>query len=159
MITRVVDGRLQMRCLSLKQPYLWFMFDLPPQYRKSIENRTRSITSEMGPILMAASAKTERVYFETACEQAIRRSVPEALLPSYDDLELGVLYGALRFRAMLPKVSLLDQVHPWKFPGHVGYACDGAMRLPPRPVSGEQGIFYVTLTDGEAALLRSAGLL
>jgi hypothetical protein len=159
MITRIQDGKLQMRCLSLKQPYLYFMFDLPAEHRKPIENRSRPITSELGPILMAASAKTDRVYFETACEQAIRRGVPEHLLPKLGDLELGVLYGALRFHAVLPKTSLLDQVHPWKFPGHVGYACTDAVRLPPRPLKGSQTIYYVTLTEDEESLLRQAGLV
>ncbi len=165
MITRVVDGKLQMRCLSLKQPYLHLMFDLPSKYRKKIENRSRSITSEMGPILMAASAKmgpraeSSRAYFEIACEQALKRGVPEALLPQYEELELGVLYGCLRFVTTLPSTSLMDLTHAWKFPGHVGYVCSHALRLPPRPLSGAQTIFYVTITDEEQALLKAAGLL
>jgi len=165
MITRTVDGQLQMRCLSLKQPYLYFMFDLPAEHRKPIENRARSVTSEMGPLLMAASVKlgtsdkASRAYFDTACDQALKRGVPETLLPKYDDLELGVLYGCLWLQEMLPSTSLLDLLHPWKFPGHVGYVCRSPVRLPPRPVSGMQTIFYVTLTAEEQNLLREAGLL
>jgi hypothetical protein len=159
MITRTVGGELQMRCLSLKQPYLHFMFDLPAEYRKTIENRTRSVTKEMGPLLMAASAKTDRAYFETACEHAQRRGVPGSLLPRYEDLELGVLYGALRFVTMLPTTSLLDVHYPWKFPEHVGYVCRDAVRLPARPVSGMQGIHFVTLTAEEQWLLHGARLL
>lgn len=163
MITRVVDGKLQIRCLTLKQPYAYFMFDLPLQVRKPIENRSRSITSEMGPMLIQTSAlkdtPAEHQYFDTACEQALRRGIPQNLLPRFDDVERGVLYGCLNFASMLPKVSLIDGFNSWKFPGHIGYVCTGAVRLPSRPLKGWQTVFYVTLTDEEQELLRKAGHL
>jgi hypothetical protein len=158
-VTRVKDGKLQMRCLSLKQPYLHFIFDLPRPHRKDVENRTRSVTSEMGPSLFCASKSLERGYFNEACEGALRRGVPEALLPKFDTIETGVLYGCVRLWHLLPSVSLLDQSWKWKFPGHVGYVLKDALRLPPRPLRGAQTIFYVELTDEEQALLRAAKLL
>ncbi len=158
-ITRVKDGKLQMRCLSLKQPYLHLIFDLPPEYRKDVENRTRSVTGEMGPILFAASQSLQRDYFDEACEGALRRGVPEALLPKFEAVEKGVLYGAVRFEAMLPPLSLPDRAHKWKFPGYVGYVLKDQLRLSPRKLSGSQGIFWVELTDWEQEVLRSVGLL
>lgn len=159
-VTRVgPDGRLQMRCISLKQPYPYFMFDLPPEHRKPIENRKRSITSELGPMLIATSASVDDVYFESALEAARRRGVPESLLPTQEQLEFGVIYGVLRFDQILPKVSLMDALHPWKFPGSVGYVCAAALRLPPRPIKGAQTIYYVPLTDEDQRLLRAAALL
>ena len=150
-----------MRCLTLKQPYAYFMCDLPPEYRKDVENRVRTITSEMGPLLIHTSATkdspADRLYFDTACEQAERRGVPRELLPRYEDLDRGVLYGCLRFTGILPKASLMDPMHRWKFPGQVGYTCADALRLPPRPLRGQQTFFYVALTVEEEALLRQAG--
>lgn len=159
MITRQVGDSLQLRCVSLKQPYAHFIFDLPPEHRKDVENRSRSITSEMGPILIAASQKTTLKYFEEACEAALRRGVPESLLPKYQDLELGILYGAVRLTRVLPSVSLEDQLWKWKLPGHVGYVLEGAVRLPPRRLLGAQTIYYVDLSPQEQKLLRRAGLL
>lgn len=163
MITRVIDGVLHMRCLTLKQPYAYFMCDLPPECRKDVENRVRTVTSEMGPLLIHTSATkdspADRLYFDTACEQAERRGVPRELLPRYEDLERGVLYGCLRLTGILPKASLMDGVHRWKFPGQVGYMCSGAMRLPARPLRGQQTIFYVPLAEHEEALLREAGFI
>lgn len=163
MITSVVDGKLQMRCVTLRQPYLHLIFDLPVEHRKTIENRTRSITSEMGPILMSASAHktTDRLYFQEALEGAARRGVPSELLPRPVDLEQGVLYGCVRLRRMLARTSLEDGLFKWKFPGHVGYLLDTAtaLRLPTRKISGSQGVFYVTLTDEEQDILSAAGML
>lgn len=159
MITRVVDGKLQMRCLSLKQPYLHLIFDLPDGQKKDIENRSRSVTSDMGPLLMAASAGVKRVYYEEACEGALKRGVPEALLPKLDDLQCGVLYGCVRLVRQLPKLSLEDKLFKWKFPGSVGYVLQNQIRLPPRPISGKQTMYYVDLTDEEQGLLRAAGML
>lgn len=161
MITRIVNGKLQMRCLVLKQPYLHLIFDLPLEHRKNIENRTRPVMSELGPLLMSASKSMSRDYFEEACDSAHRRGVPEALLPKFSDMELGVLYGGVRILRRLPTVSLEDSLWKWKFPAHIGYVLDvaTALRLPPRPVRGSQGIFYLELTDEEKALLGDAGLL
>jgi hypothetical protein len=161
MITRVVNGKLQMRCLVLKQPYLHLIFDLPVKHRKNIENRTRPVTSEMGPMLMSASKSMGRDYFEEACDGAIRRGVPEALLPKFSEMERGVLYGCVRFHRRLPTTSLEDSLWKWKFPAHTGYVLGAAdaIRLPPRPVSGALGIFYVELTEEERELLRAAGML
>lgn len=163
MITRVTDGSLQMRCLSLKQPYAYFMFDLPPEVRKDVENRSRSVTSEMGPMLVQTSALkdtlAERAYFEAACSQAVSRGVPDGLIPRFEEVARGVLYGCLRFASALPQVSLMDHLHRWKFEGQVGYVCTGAVRLPPRPLKGAQTVYYVSLTAEEQVLLRQAGHL
>lgn len=160
MITRPgPDGVLAMRCISLKQPYPYLMFDLPPEHRKPVENRTRVITQEMGPMLVASSAKLDLDYYAAALDHARARGVPEALLPRPADLPLGVLYGVLRFDQMLPPESLLDALHPWKFPGHVGYVCGAALRLQPRAIKGAQTIYYVPLTVAEQQLLRDAALL
>lgn len=161
MITRIVDGRLQMRCLVLKQPYLHLIFDLPLKHRKDIENRIRPVTSEMGPMLMSASGKLSRDYFDEACAGALRRGVPAALLPKFEQMEKGVLYGCVAFERRLPTTSLEDLIWKWKFPAHTGYVLGAAkaLRLPSRPVRGSQGIFYVDLTDDEQQLLRAAGFL
>ena len=164
MITKTVDGRLHMRCISLRQPYLHFIFDLPPENRKDVENRTRPITSEMGPFLMAASAPNrsrsdEQRYFDEACAGALARGVPESLLPRLGDLEHGVLYGCVMFVRKLPSTGLEDSVWKWKFQGHTGYVLSGATRLPSRPVKGQQGIYQVPLTDDDRGILRSAKLL
>jgi len=161
MITCVVEGKLQMRCLVLKQPYLHLIFDLPVEYRKNIENRIRPVTSEMGPMLMSASATLHRDYFDEACEGALKRGVPEHLLPKFEQVEKSVLYGCIDFQRKLPTTSLEDMMWKWKFPGHTGYVLGtaSAVRLPSRPIKGSQGVFYVTLTDEEQALLSAAGMI
>lgn len=159
MITRVVDGRLQMRCLSLKQPYPFFIFDLPPEHRKDIENRSRQVTTEPGPILFASSATLTRDYFDEACDGALKRGVPEALLPRFEELETGVLYGCVRIEQILPKASMMDRIWKWKFIGYAGYVLSGAVRLPSRKLSGHQTIFYVDLTGADQQVLRAAGML
>src|SRR5882672_116291 len=146
---------IQMRCLSLKQPYLHFIFDLPPEHRKDIENRTRSVTSEPGPILFAASATTKRDYFDLACEGALKRGVPEALLPKYEQIEKGVLYGCVRITQVLPSTSMMDHLWKWKFPGHTGYVLKDAVRLAPRQLSGQQTLFYVDLDPKETRTLKA----
>lgn len=159
MITRHLNGALQLRRLTLKQPYAYFMFDLPLEYRKDVENRSRSITSEMGPMLISTSARIESVYYDEACEAALKRGVPSSLLPAMAALELGVIYGALRLKHALPRTEVFGPSHRWKFPGQVGYLTEDATRLPPRPHRGTQTLQLVTLTDEELALLRGARLL
>jgi len=48
---------MKMRAVCLREPWLWLMLDLPPEFIKDCENRDRRLTKELGPILVKSSCR------------------------------------------------------------------------------------------------------
>lgn len=158
--TRVL--RPIMRCLSLKEPWLYLMTRLPEQYRKNVENRTRNITNTMGPTLLHASKGMSRSYYDSVRDAVLgRKLVPEKLFPRFESFEgeLGGIKGAFEITRHIGPNNPSGLSYRWKFPGHHGYDTRNAIALPFRPYSGALGFFRVELTADEEIALRKAGLL
>lgn len=157
----------RMRAVCLREPWLYLMLDLPPEFLKDVENRGRKLTKELGPILVKSSARKgvkhgvdlDLQYYEEARKRVLGWGwFPEELFPRFEQLQFGGLRGALNFAELLPPYFGSDK--RWKFPECFGYVVDRQTRLQFRPMKGgAQGIFYPEITDGEVEALRAAGLL
>lgn len=152
------NSGVRVRALSLHNPYPYLILDLPDEHWKNIENRVRSVMSEPGPLLIHAALKQSNTVHEAALTIARKVGVPEKLMPNFEQPAMS-LVGAVYVSEILPKDSLLDRLHRWKFPGHVGYVLSARTKLPPREVRGGQGLFHVDLTPEEVACCRAANLL
>lgn len=162
-----------MRCVCLREPWLYLMLELPAPYRKNVENRAKCLTRALGPILVKSSAPnrgskkfdysdSDAAYCERTRKKVVEelRLVPAELFPAIEQLQFGGIRGAFNFNEMLTPNSLRDRQFPWKFPECFGYVVDRAHMLPFRPLKGgAQGIFYPELVDSEVMALRAAGLL
>ena len=153
------DAGVRMRALSLHDPYPELILDLPDEHRKDIENRERSVMSTLGPLLIHVSARATAERHAAALTVARKAGVPEALLPSSDNRQLGGILGCVLISQILPRASLLDHSFRWKFPNHVGYVLAKRVKLPFRAVSAGQGVFHVDLTQQELGLIRGAGIV
>ncbi len=162
---------MRMRAVCLREPWLYLMLDIEdPELRKTIENRGRKLTNQLGPILVKSSApnKGSRKYdFEDSDARyyaRVRERVlgwgwfPEAQFPRFAQLQFGGIRGAFNFSQLLKPGEGAE--HRWKFPECFGYVVDRYVRFPFRPLKGGgQGIFYTETTNEEAELLSCAGLL
>lgn len=153
------DVGVRMRALSLHDPYPQLILDLPDEHRKDIENRQRSVLSELGPLLIHVSARATDERHDAALAVARKAGVPEKLLPSRENRQLGGIVGCVLVSQVLPKLSLFDWQYRWKFPQYVGYVLAKRVKLPFRAVSGGQGVFHVDLTAEEQQLIQGAGIL
>lgn len=165
---------MKMRCVCLREPWLYLMLDIEdPELRKNVENRSRCITRQMGPILVKSSAPKPRgtntyqyedadlPYYKTVRDVVLGRGwLPASAFPEFEQLQFGGIRGALNFSKLLAPGSSVDSQYRWKFPEYFGYVVDKSLKLPFREMKGgAQGIFYPEITDAEAAALRAAGLL
>lgn len=161
---------IRMRCVCLREPWLWLMLELEPPWRKNVENRSRCLVRTLGPMLVKSSARKPKVkgydqdlaYYEATRKRVVddMRLVPGNLFPDFDRLQFGGIRGAFNFAEMLEPHDIRDEKHPWKFSECFGYVVDRVVTLPFRKVKGgAQGIFYPEITDAEAAALRAAALL
>jgi hypothetical protein len=132
---------------------------LPKKHHKNIENRTKPVTNTLGPLLLCSSASVTEVQWESALDVARRAGVPEKLMPAYRSLPAMGLVGAVVISEILPKVSMFDRLHRWKFPHHVGYVLSKRAPLPFRSMPGDQALFHVDLTEAEEAALVAAGIV
>ncbi len=153
------DSGVRMRALSLHDPFPQLILDLPEEHRKDVENRGRPVMNTLGPLLIHVSARATHERHAAALTVARKAGVPEALLPSPVDRQLGGIVGCVLVSQVLPKTSLFDAQYRWKFPNHVGYVLSKRVKLPFREVSAGQGVFRVDLTDEELGLIRDAGIL
>lgn len=153
------DAGTRMRALSLTTPYPYLILDLPREHWKTVENRTRCVTSYTGPLLIHASQKCTLEQHEAALDVARKAGVPPELLPEYGSQDRGGIVGCVFVESILPKSSLFDGQHRWKFPNHFGYVLSKRVKLPFRMMRAGQGIFHVDLTQEEERLIREAGIL
>lgn len=153
------DAGVRMRALSLHDPYPQLILDLPDEHRKDIENRQRSVLSELGPLLIHVSARATHGRHAAALTVARKAGVPEELLPTQEDRVLGGIVGCVMVSQVLPKCSLFDRQYRWKFTEHVGYVLSKRVKLPFRAISGGQSVFHVDLTAEEQQLIQGAGIL
>lgn len=155
------------RVLTLMQPYAYFVLNLPEEYRKNIENRSRSL-GFFESFWISTSARCPPQYFDEACAVALRAKVPESLLPKREDLPLGAVVGKVRCAAMVKDDFRQIRGAPhytanmtpkefgrairWYF-GEFGYILPEAQTIEPVPCSGKQAFWRP-----DAELARKLGM-
>ena len=101
-----------MKVLTVRQPYAWLLI----HGGKDIENRSYR-TSHRGPLLIQASARSPRAYFDAAMEFARSRGI-------------SIPVDSLRSGSLSALVELVDCVSvsasPW-FNGPVGWVVRNAL--------------------------------
>lgn len=160
---------MKMRCVCLREPWLYLMLELEPPWRKNVENRARCLVRTLGPMLVKSSARKPKVkgydqdlaYYEATRKRVVEQmGLPASRFPDFEQLQFGGIRGAFNFADLLEPHDARDGQYSWKFPECFGYVVDRVVTLPFRKVKGgAQGIFYPEITEAEAAALRAAGLL
>jgi hypothetical protein len=149
---------MRMRALCLREPWLYLMLDLPPEFRKDVENRGRKLTKTLGPILAKSSTvnrgskkfdyeDSDANYYAQVRKQVLGWGwFPEELFPKFDQLQFGGIRGALNFSELLRPGYGAD--HRWKFPECFGYVVDKAVKFPFPPVEGRRAGHLLHGDDG-----------
>jgi hypothetical protein len=144
--------------LSLRQPWCVFMLDLPPQFRKTLENRDWN-TSFRGDVWVHASKGLTKLEFYEACDFALGAGVPRDLLPSFDGLRRGGIVGRWTIvDVMRPDGMTISRVyaskqaafreHPrkgdrWHMAGKHGIIVENARAVPFVECKGALGFWRV----------------
>jgi hypothetical protein len=127
-----------MKCLSVRFPWWWFIFHLPPLQAKDVENRDWPLPRELvGKNVLIHGAKgCTKKEFEEACTFAAKAGACK--FPSFDDKRRGGIVGILIFRGYVRASE-----SPW-FVGKFGWEICRPYPLPFRPYTGQLGFFEVT---------------
>lgn len=149
--------KIQLPCLSVHQPWVWAM----EMNLKDFENRSW-MASMRGTLLIhaakpvAGKARALRDYEKA--KTYIEERLPNGPLtvPLFDDLPRGGIVGARTLVRIHPKRPAASR---WHIAGYYGWELGPFVKLPFRPVVGQQRIFHVELTDKEIPILKGAGLL
>jgi len=134
--------------LSLRQPWAYFMLELPPPFRKDIENR-KWCPEKRGEIWVHASKGLTKSEFYEACEFALNAGVPRELLPSFDALPRGGIVGRWTITDVMRPGGLARigtharQGDRWHMPEQFGIIVDHARAVPFVPCSGALGFWRV----------------
>ncbi len=125
--------------LSLRQPWAYFMLNIPAPYRKCVENRTWN-TKHRGPCWVHASAGMTRAEFDDACSFARRAGVPAELMPGFDQIERGGIVGRWKITSVYQPGVQRDR---WHMQEQFGYVVEDAERVPFLPCNGALGFWTV----------------
>jgi hypothetical protein len=140
------------RALSLTGPWWWFMLHLPPEYRKTIENRSPGFShkSFRGPCWVHATRELDRDYFDYVCSVAVLIGVPRELMPSFDGFPRGGIVGRCNVVRILPPPAedrVLTPASPmqdrWRMDGQWGFVVEDARPVPFVACRGYQGFWRV----------------
>lgn len=126
---------IPVKALSIRQPWVWFIFEPPPKIRKPVENRTWPAPRELighWILLHAAKGGTHKEWDE-ACAFAAKCGV--TMFPQFDTVERGGIVGSVRLTACVRKFDSSWFVGPF---GHV-FSDPYPMRF--APLVGQQGYF------------------
>lgn len=148
----MLPSELPKMALSLRQPWAFFMLDLPPEHRKCIENREWGTTAR-GDIWVHASKGLTKIEFYEACEFALEAGVPRDLLPSFDGLKRGGIVGRWTITdLMLPRglrrqgrdlVPHARKGDRWHMPEQFGIIVENARAVPFVECKGALGFWRV----------------
>jgi hypothetical protein len=143
---------LPQMALSLRQPWCVFMLDLPPEFRKTLENRDWN-TSFRGDVWVHSSKGVTKLEFYEACEFALNAGVPRDLLPSFDGLKRGGIVGrwtivdVMRPNGLkLDGRKLVDHARKgdrWHMPDQFGIIVENARAVPFVECRGALGFWRV----------------
>lgn len=123
-----------MKCLSVKQPWAWMMFnDSGVDGVKDIENRTWN-TKFRGTVAIQASQKIDKAaYFGL-------KELMGYNLPDIKDLEVGKIIGILDIIDVVSEHSSI-----WKEPNSIGFVLDKQKKLiKPISLKGKLGFFSLS---------------
>lgn len=124
-----------MLALSVRGPWWWFMFYLPQEQRKDVENRSWWAPRELighDIQIHAAKGMTKR-EFDEGCAFALKCGATK--LPQFDALHRGGIVGVVRLvRCVRSSPS------PW-FVGKFGFVLARPYPIPFVPCIGQTGFF------------------
>lgn len=144
------------RAINVRAPWTAFIFGLPPEIRKDIENRGWRLRAAdgqpyTGPLAIVASATCTRVEYDQACSWACRfTKTRRDMLPDRRDLELGGLVGVTHVKGYVEPDH--GSPYDWHMPDSWGWQLANSVALPFRRVRGRQGPFQLELTPDEVKL-------
>lgn len=133
--------------LSFREPWLYFILNLPPGVRKNIENR-KTAWRKRGWIWTHASSMTDGDYLD-GIRFAKKAGVPKDLLPEKE--QLAPLVGGIRGRIYLEGDLIMPSSlfhHPqktnkWWMKDQFGYVVTDSKTVPLVPCKGKMGLWPV----------------
>ena len=147
-----------MKGLSLRQPWPWAIFDLPPEIRKDLENRTWEPPPKIiGKRILIHVGKQwdEEDVHETAKEiiELVREHgyEPPRITLRMLQADLGCIVGAVTVTGFVRRSD-----SPW-FSGPVGWTLSDPVRCDPILCRGAQGLWRVP--DDVAEQIRNRAAL
>ncbi len=151
------DLSLPARALSLTWPWPHFMFCLPPELRKTIENRKLGFShkSFRGESWVHVTPCKSHRHFEWACAFARAHHVPEALMPQEESKFVGHIIGRWTVVDRLPAPLASELPDRWRMEGQFGFVVENPRLVAPVPCRGSLGFWRVP-SDVLALLERGA---
>lgn len=124
-----------MWALSLRQPWLWAILDLPPELRKDVENRSWHSRFRGKVLLHASKTCTYREWIEA---RAFIWSIADRMCPGRQRLPMGGIVGWVEILGCVNQCA-----SPW-FGGPWGYLLGVRGKIEPMiECPGQRGFFRV----------------
>ena len=140
------------RALTIRQPWAHFIVNLPPRYRKPVENRSQNM-GFFESFWIHSSKEVSPDQYEDACETALSLGIPQRLIPAYDALDCGKIIGRVTCTALLapggiyhhgtkPRTAPDQATSDW-YTDHWGYILENPIAGPVVKCSGSQNFWRV----------------
>lgn len=136
-----------MRALSVRQPWLWAMLDIPSSNGpKRDENRKWAACNYRGPVLLHSSTGGKKECAANVAAVALaQQQLGHTPTPPPEVFERGGFRGIARIVAVLPGP---ESTHGYRMSGHLTLVLADVRRLPHVPARGALGIYRVDHAPG-----------
>lgn len=146
-----------MKALSIRQPWLWAILDIPENdCPKRVENRKGTAFNYRGPVLLHASSGGTRKAFAEATTAICQARTDlgftrEIGVPAATDLPRGCFIGIARIvGAWAHPAGFLGgrAAFGYRLAGQLGLSLADVRKLPPVPAPGALGLYNVEHNPG-----------
>lgn len=138
-------------CISVRQPFPYFMFELPREHRCGVLNREWGPSEFRGWVWIRAGRKPTKKEFYAGLEFAEGAFVPGELMPALEKLSFQGVVGRARIVDVYQPGRQRDR---WHDPRQFGYVLADAVSVPFVPSGGARTLFELE----PAALEQLRGL-
>lgn len=137
---------LPTRALSLTWPWPHFMFSLPEELLKRIENRKPGFShkSFRGDCWVHLTPCKTNAEFDWACGFARDHGVPEELMPTRRSEYEGHIIGRWSIVDLLAPPTASELPDRWRMYGQIGFVTENARLVKPARCRGALGFWNVS---------------